>query len=71
MLIGPTLAVGGIVRGVNNSTVNNRIELRQTTMPLEKPVSEERDLNIPLLSRSFKKMGQTVTGLATFVLSFA
>lgn len=46
LLLGPALAVGGIVRGVNNSKVNNQIELRQTVVPLEIPASEERGLNV-------------------------
>jgi len=45
LLLGPALAVGGIVRGVNNSKVNNQIELRQTILPLEIPAGEEFDLN--------------------------
>jgi hypothetical protein len=46
LLLGPALAVGGIVRGVNNSKVNNEIELRQTTLPLEVPASEEIGLDV-------------------------
>jgi hypothetical protein len=45
LLLGPALAVGGIVRGINNSKVNNQIELRQTILPLEIPAGEEFDLN--------------------------
>lgn len=45
LLLGPALAVGGIVRGVNNSKVNNQIELRQTILPLEIPAGEEFGLN--------------------------
>ena len=45
LLLGPALAVGGIVRGVNNSKVNNQIELRQTVLPHEIPAGEEIDLN--------------------------
>ena len=29
LLLGPALAVGGVVRGVNNSRVNKQIELRR------------------------------------------
>ena len=46
LLLGPALAVGGIVRGVNNSKVNNQIELRQTKLPLEIPAGEELGLNV-------------------------
>jgi hypothetical protein len=41
LLLGPALAVGGIVRGVNNGKVNNQIELRQTILPLNVPAGEE------------------------------
>ena len=46
MLLGPALAVGGIVRGVNNSKVNNQIELRQTLLPVEIPASKEAELDV-------------------------
>lgn len=46
LLLGPALAVGGVVRGVNNSKVNNEIELRQTTLPIEVPAGEEIGLNV-------------------------
>jgi hypothetical protein len=46
LLLGPALAVGGIVRGVNNSKVNKEIELRQTTLPVEIPAGEEIRLNV-------------------------
>jgi hypothetical protein len=46
MLLGPALAVGGIVRGVNNGAVNTRIEERQTLLPLEVSTSEEMPLNV-------------------------
>ena len=46
MLLGPALAVGGIVRGVNNSAVNNQIEQRQTVLPLEVSASEELTLDV-------------------------
>ncbi|MGB5510196.1 MAG: hypothetical protein WBM87_00650 [Woeseiaceae bacterium] len=46
LLLGPALAVGGIVRGVNNSKVNNQIELRQTLLPAEIPASEEAQLDV-------------------------
>ncbi len=34
IVLGPALAVGGIVRGVNNSKVNTQIEVRQSRLPL-------------------------------------
>jgi len=46
LLLGPALAVGGIVRGVNNSKVNNEIELRQTLLPLEIPAGEKQGLTV-------------------------
>jgi hypothetical protein len=46
LLLGPALAVGGIVRGVNNSKVNQQIEERQTALPLEVPVGQELPLDI-------------------------
>lgn len=45
LLLGPALAVGGIVRGVNNGKVNNQIELRQTLLPLAISADEERVIN--------------------------
>jgi hypothetical protein len=42
----PVFAVGGVVRGVNNSKVNNQIELRQTAFPLEIPANEEQSLDV-------------------------
>ena len=46
LLLGPALAVGGVVRGVNNSRVNKQIELRQTVLPLEIQANEELGLNV-------------------------
>ncbi len=46
LLLGPALAVGGIVRGVNNSAVNKQIEQRQTVLPLEISASEELTLDV-------------------------
>jgi hypothetical protein len=46
LLLGPALAVGGVVRGVNNSKVNKRIEERQTVLPLEVPANVEQDLDV-------------------------
>jgi hypothetical protein len=46
LLLGPALVVGGIVRGVNNSKVNDQIELRQTTLPIEVLAGEETGLDV-------------------------
>jgi hypothetical protein len=46
LLLGPALAVGGIVRGVNNSKVNNEIERRQTLLPIEVPANKDIALNV-------------------------
>jgi len=43
VLLVPVLAVGGIVRGVNNSKVNNQIESRQTLLPVV--LQEEQEKN--------------------------
>ncbi len=46
VLLGPAIAVGGIARGINNSAVNNEIELRQTILPLEVRPGEEAPLDL-------------------------
>ena len=46
LVLAPVLAVGGVVRGVNQSKVNNQIELRQTAMPLDLAAREEQTLDI-------------------------
>lgn len=46
VLLAPVLAVGGVVRGVNNSKVNNQIEARQTMLPVRLMSEEERLLDI-------------------------
>ncbi len=46
VLLVPVLAVGGIVRGVNNSKVNNQIESRQTVLPVALQDQEEKNLVI-------------------------
>ena len=46
ILLAPVLAVGGIVRGVNNSKVNNRIGSRQTLLPIMLQKEEEKTLDI-------------------------
>lgn len=45
LLLAPAFAVGGIVRGVNNSKVNKQIESRQTSLPAVQP-GEEKYLDI-------------------------
>ncbi len=45
-LLVPVLAVGGIVRAVNNSKVNNQIESRQTLLPVVLQEEEEKNLDI-------------------------
>ena len=46
VLLGPALAVGGILRGVNNHAVNEEILLRQTELPLEVAAGEEVQLTV-------------------------
>ncbi len=46
VLLVPVLAVGGVVRGVNNSKVNSQIESRQTLLPVVLQEDEEKYLNI-------------------------
>ena len=46
LLLGPVIAVGGIVRGVNNSAVNKQIESRQTKFPLDLPPMEAAALDV-------------------------
>jgi len=62
LLLGPALAVGGVVRGVNNSQVNKQIELRQTVLPLEIPGGEELNLDVFFpIAPSPKKVALTYT----------
>lgn len=42
----PALAIGGIVRGVNNRAVNDQIEQRQTILPFEVPAGDELMLDV-------------------------
>ena len=46
VLLVPVLAVGGVVRGVNNSKVNKEIERRQSFLPMDLLVGEEKSLDI-------------------------
>ena len=50
LVLAPVLVVGGVVRGVNNSKVNESIEARQTPLPLRfEPGSEQvLDLFFPI-----------------------
>ena len=42
----PALAVGGVMRGLNNGRVNEQIETRQTLLPLEVQGDEETRLDV-------------------------
>jgi hypothetical protein len=65
LLLGPALAVGGIVRGVNNSKVNKEIELRQTRLPVEIPAGEEVGFDVFFpLAPSPKRVELTYTDVA-------
>ncbi len=46
VLLLPVLAVGGVVRGVNNSKVNNEIERRQSHFPMALLAGEEKSLDV-------------------------
>ena len=46
VVLGPALAVGGIVRGVNNSKVNTEIEVRQSRLPLQVAPGETLRLHV-------------------------
>ena len=46
LVLAPVLAVGGIFRGVNNSKVNNQIEIRQTILPVDLQKDEEKNLDV-------------------------
>ncbi len=46
LLLGPAIAVGGVVRGVNNSAVNKQIESRQSQFPLDLSAMEEAALDV-------------------------
>lgn len=46
VLLVPVLAVGGVVRGINNSKVNNEIERRQSLLPMDLSAGEEKSLAI-------------------------
>lgn len=46
LVAAPVLAVGGLVRGVNNGAVNTQIEERQTILPLDVPAGDELALDV-------------------------
>jgi hypothetical protein len=46
LVLAPVLAVGGVMRGVNQSKVNKHIQLRQTELPLELAASEQLALDV-------------------------
>lgn len=46
VLLGPAIAVGGIMRAANNSAVNTEIEKRQTILPLDVPPGQESSLDV-------------------------
>jgi hypothetical protein len=46
LILVPAFAVGGVLRGVNNSKVNKQISVRQTQLPYVLPVEEDRTLHI-------------------------
>ena len=46
VVLAPVLAVGSIVRGVNQSAVNKQIEQRQTLLSLDVPAGEELMLDV-------------------------
>lgn len=46
LVLAPVLAVGGVMRGVNNGKVNNQIESRQTILPLTLQEGEEKPLDV-------------------------
>ena len=46
LLFAPVLAVGGVLRGVNNSKVNSQIEMRQTILPVELEKEEGKNIDV-------------------------
>lgn len=45
-LVAPAIAVGGVMRGLNNSKVNDQIEVRQTLLPVQLASETEQPLHI-------------------------
>ena len=56
LLLGPALAVGGIFRGINNSRVDDEIQLWRTVLPITVSPGQELPLDVffPSLRRPFK-----------------
>lgn len=46
LVLAPVLAVGGVFRGVNNSKVNDQIEIRQAQLPIVLQDRDEKGLNV-------------------------
>lgn len=46
LLVGPALAAGGIVRGVNNAKVNEQIETQHTELPIVIPAAGNEQLRL-------------------------
>jgi len=46
IVLGPALAVGGIMRAANNSAVHTEMEKRQTILPLDVPAGQELSLDV-------------------------
>lgn len=46
LVLAPVLAVGGVMRGVNNSKVNKQIESRQALLPIVLQAEKETSLNV-------------------------
>lgn len=46
LVLAPVLAVGGVVRGVNQSQVNKQIQLRHSAIPVDLAEGEEQTLDI-------------------------
>ncbi len=46
LIVGPALAAGGVVRGVNNARVNERIETQHTELPTVIPVAGDQQLRL-------------------------
>ena len=46
LVLAPVLAVGGVMRGVNNSKVNKQIEYRQAPLPIVLQAEKETSLNV-------------------------
>jgi hypothetical protein len=46
VILAPALAIGGVVRGLNQGKVNMEIEARQTIFPLDVPADEEIGVDV-------------------------